>query len=138
MDTFDEALKRYHAAQRELVKGNPRPVIETFSQREDVVLCNPLRPVARGSSEVAETVEQAASHVADGEYEPETITTFATSELGYSVEIERVSATVNGNEASFSLRVTTIFRLEDDGWRVAHRHADPITTPRPFESVLQA
>jgi ketosteroid isomerase-like protein len=137
MDTFDEAVERYHAAQREFVKGNPRLVAETFSQREDVVLCNPLRPVARGPSEVAETLEQAASYVADGEYEPETITTFVTAELGYSVEIERVSATVNGNQASYSLRVTTIFRREDDGWRVAHRHADPITTPQPIESILQ-
>jgi hypothetical protein len=37
--------------------------------------------------------------------------------------------------APFSLRVTNI-RREDRGWKLAHRHADPITTPRPIESVL--
>jgi hypothetical protein len=33
--------------------------------------------------------------------------------------------------------VTTIFRSEDDGWRIVHRHADPITTPRPVESTVR-
>jgi ketosteroid isomerase-like protein len=34
-----------------------------------------------------------------------------------------------------SLRVTTIFRREDDGWRIVHRHADPITSPRRIKSL---
>lgn len=137
MDSFDQVVERYHAALREFFIGEPGPVTQMFSQREDVVLCNPFRPFARGPSEVAETIEQAASHYADGECELERVTAFATAELGYTVEIERFTATVDGNEGSGALRVTTIFRLEEDGWRIAHRHADPITTPRPVESVLQ-
>jgi ketosteroid isomerase-like protein len=137
MDSFDEVVERYHAAIRDFFRGDARPVIQMFSQREDVVLCNPFHPFARGPGEVAETVEQAASHYADGEFEPERVAAFATAELGCIVEIERFTATLDGNRGSGALRVTTVFRLEDDGWRIAHRHADPITTPRPFESVLQ-
>lgn len=137
MDSFDQAVEEYHAALREFIKGEPGPVTQMFSQRDDVVLCNPFRPFARGPSEVAETIEKAASHYADGEYELERVTAFATAELGYTVEIERFTATLDGNEGSGALRVTTIFRLEDEGWRIAHRHADPITTPRGVESVLQ-
>jgi hypothetical protein len=39
--------------------------------------------------------------------------------------------------ASISLRVTSVFRPEDGIWKLVHRHADPITTPQPPESVLQ-
>ena len=61
-------------------------------------------------------------------------------ELAYIVEVESYRARVGGAEelVPVSLRVTTVFRREGDAWKVAHRHADPITAPRPPESVIQA
>ena len=55
------------------------------------------------------------------------------------MEIERVMAKLGAREdiTPFALRVTTIFRLEEGTWRVVHRHADPITTAQPAESVIQ-
>jgi ketosteroid isomerase-like protein len=137
VDSLDQATERYHEGLREFFKGEAGPVLQVFSRREDVVLCNPFHPFARGPHEVAEAVERAASYYADGVCEFETVTAFATAELGYIVEIERFRAMLDGSEGSGALRVTTIFRLEDDGWRIAHRHADPITTPQPIASVLQ-
>jgi ketosteroid isomerase-like protein len=137
MDGLDQAVERYHAALGEFVKGRYEPSQQMFSQRDDVVLCNPFRPFARGPREVAETTAQAASHFADGEIAFERVSTFATPELAYILELERFSATLDGTEGSGSLRVTTLFRPEDDGWKVVHRHADPITTPQAIGSILQ-
>jgi hypothetical protein len=33
--------------------------------------------------------------------------------------------------------VTTNFRPEDGIWKIVHRHADTITSPRPLESIMQ-
>ena len=137
MDGLDQTVERYHAALAEFVKGDSGPSKQMFSQRDDVVLCNPFHPFARGPGEVAQVADRAASHMADGTWEFERVTSFSTAELAYTIEIERFRAIVDGTEGSGALRVTTIFRLEEDGWRIAHRHADPITTPQATESVLQ-
>jgi ketosteroid isomerase-like protein len=41
------------------------------------------------------------------------------------------------NLAQIALRVTMIFRREDDTWKVVHRHADQITTPRSITTLTQ-
>jgi ketosteroid isomerase-like protein len=62
-----------------------------------------------------------------------------TADLGYIVQLERYEAQLAGSEemTPIPLRVTMIFRREDDRWRVAHRHADPITTARPISTVVE-
>ncbi len=85
-------------------------------------------------------MERAASYLVDGEIVGfETVAKCVTPGLAYVVWIERSRAKVGGREdvVPLDLRVTMIFRPEDSTWRVVHRHADPITTTRPAESVLQ-
>lgn len=62
-----------------------------------------------------------------------------TPELGYVMEIERYRAKIGGSDepTPVELRVTSILRPESGIWKVVHRHADPITTPRPPGSVVR-
>jgi ketosteroid isomerase-like protein len=137
---FDEVIEHYHRAADEFVKGNPEPYQMVFSHREDVTLANPFGPTVHGWERVAATMERAASLYRDGEKVGfENIAKYVTPELAYIVELDHTKARVGGRQdvAPFALRVTTIFRPEDGTWKVVHRHADPITTARPAESVLQ-
>jgi ketosteroid isomerase-like protein len=140
VDDVDQLIEQYQLALDEFVKGNPEPVQMLFSHRDDVTLANPLGPPARGWEQVAATIERAASNIRDGEdLRFETVAKYVTAELAYTVWLERVKAKVGGSEdiAQTALRVTMIFRPEDGTWKVVHRHADPITTPQPAESVIQ-
>jgi ketosteroid isomerase-like protein len=125
----------------EFLKGNPEPVKRFFSHRDDVTLANPLVGLpARGWERVAATLEHASSQFRDGENVGfETVAKYVTPELAYVLLIERDKVKVGGSEdtAPSALRVTMIFRPEYGTWKVVHRHADPITTPQPAESVIQ-
>jgi ketosteroid isomerase-like protein len=138
---FEQVVEQSHLAWGEFVKGNPEPAKRLFSQREDVTIGNPFGPVRRGWKQVAETMEHAASLYRDGEVIGfESMAKYATAELAYIVEVERYLAKVGGRQdvTPVSLRVTSIFRREDGLWKITHRHADPITTAQPAESVIQS
>lgn len=140
VDDFDRAIEQCQLALREIVKGNPEPMQGMFSHQEDVTLANPLGPPARGWEQVAATMERAASNLRDGEIVSfESVAKHATPELAYIVWIERAKAKVGERQeiAPIDLRVTMVFRPEDGVWKVVHRHADPITTARPAESMIQ-
>ena len=140
VDDVDELIEQFHLAQGEVVKGNPEPVKRLVSYREDVTLANPFGPPVRGWEQVAATTERAASPFRDGELTSiDIVAKHVTAELAYVVEIERPKAKIGGSEdiTPFALRVTIIFRPEDGGWKIVHRHADPITTPQSAESVIQ-
>src|SRR5215207_7002595 len=140
VDDFDEVLERFKQAGNEFMKGNPKPVQELFSHRDDVTLANPFGPPARGWNEVAKTQERGASYYRDGEiYAFETVAKYVTPELACILWIERTNAKVGGAEevTPCDLRVTMTLRPEDGSWKVVHRHADPITSARPAESVIQ-
>jgi ketosteroid isomerase-like protein len=139
-DDFDEVLKQYHLALDEIMKGSAEGYKRVYSRRDDVTLANPFGPPARGWDEVAPSLERAASHYGDGEATSfENVAKYTTPGLAYTVEIERCQAKVEGRDdvTPIAVRVTTIFRSEDGEWKVVHRHADPITTAQPAESVIQ-
>lgn len=68
----------------------------------------------------------------------ERVSGYETPDLAYSLEVESYRSKVGGaNDITpFALRVTTVFRREEEGWRIVHRHADPITSARKADSVL--
>jgi ketosteroid isomerase-like protein len=136
----DELIEQYQLALDEFLKGNPEPAKKLWSHREDVSLANPYGPPVRGWEQVSETMEHAASLRSDGEFVgSEIVAKYVTAELAYVVQIERAKAKVGGREdiTPYALRTTMIFRPEEGTWKVVHRHADPITTEQPAESVLQ-
>ena len=136
-----QVIEQYHHGVESFVQGDPEPQKRLYSHRDDATLANPLGPPARGWEQVEQTLERAVSQLREGEpITVEHISGYATDDLAYIVEIERTRIKIGGadEKTAVALRVTTIFRREADGWRIVHRHADPITTPRPITSIMQS
>ncbi len=137
---LDQAIEQSHLACGEIVRGNPEPLKSVYSHRDDVSLANPFGPAMRGWKQAAETMERAASNYRDGEVIAfDNVAKYVTPDLAYIVEVERYRAKIGGGQDTVpvALRVTSIFRPEDGVWKIVHRHADPITSMRPAESVVQ-
>jgi ketosteroid isomerase-like protein len=140
MVEHDLPLDEYHRAGLEITNGNPDIYKSLYSRSDDVTLANPFGPPARGWDKVSATLDRAAENYRDGEVVGfENVATVVGTDLAYTVEIESYRARVGGAEemTPVSIRVTSVFRREDGVWKVMHRHADPITAPRPPESVIQ-
>jgi uncharacterized protein (TIGR02246 family) len=136
---LDPIVERYHHALDAFARGDPALQKELFSSQDDVTLANPLGPPARGRDQIEQTMERAASLLKEGEPNRfERVSEYAGTDLAYMVEIERTRAKVGGSEEMLpvSLRVTTVFRKEDGQWKVAHRHADPITSRRTIDTIV--
>jgi ketosteroid isomerase-like protein len=136
---LDRAIEKSHAALDAILKGDPSLYKALFSQADDVTLGNPFGPYARGRRQVEATLAGAASHYRDGEITgAELVGKYISEGLACVVEVERGRAKVGSGEelVPVAVRVTSLFRLEQNAWRLVHRHADPITTPRPASSVI--
>jgi ketosteroid isomerase-like protein len=139
-DDLNQAVELHHRAGDAIMKGDYEGYAELYSRRDDVTLGNPFGPFARGYDDVLQTLQRAGSHYREGGTTGfERVSEHVTPQLACFVEIERYRAKVGGRDelTPVSVRVTSIFRKEDGVWRLVHRHADPITSPRPAESVIQ-
>jgi uncharacterized protein (TIGR02246 family) len=136
---FDQVMRESRAALDMIANGNPEGYKALFSRAPDITLGNPFGGFARGWDQVVEQLERAASHYSAGQTTGfETITQVISSELAYTVEIERFTAMVGDrpDRTAVALRVTCIYRREDGNWRLVHRHADPRVTRHSADSVL--
>jgi ketosteroid isomerase-like protein len=147
-DGFNAAIEAVRDALRQYVKGDPEPALAFFSDRDDVTLANPLDPPRRGPTGVREGARRVADNFraggplrfADVTSSFTEISRWASADLGYVLQIERHEgrAAGSGEPLISELRATLVFRRENGVWRIAHRHADPITGPRSSDTLIQS
>jgi ketosteroid isomerase-like protein len=136
---FKQTLREADDALDRIWKGDAEGYKALFSRRQEITLGNPFGGVWHGWDEVIEQIERAASYFRDGEAAPtEIITQVVEGDLAYVVAIERGNTKVGGQSetSDIALRVTTIYRREDDRWRLVHRHADTRVGHQPAEAIL--
>ena len=49
-------------------------------------------------------------------------------DMAFTVGLEHTSVSVDGAPRTYTLRATQVYRREGGEWKVAHRHADPLST----------
>jgi ketosteroid isomerase-like protein len=136
---LNELVERVREATRAFIRGDVRGYIALVDEAPDYTLMPPTGgPTRHGSDFSPETVEALEEFFAgsgDGDFELERSYASGEGDLAVLVGVERQHGTVAGLGQDWSLRVTLVFRREDSGWRLVHRHADALVHPIDMEHL---
>lgn len=125
-DFLAEVLPRLRDAEIALHRGDPEPRKALWSHDEPVTLFGAELSRA-GWSELAPTFDWVASRFTDcSSLEYDVLAAGASGDLAYLVAVERITAIARGEQVTYALRATTVFRREHGRWRAVHRHGDPL------------
>lgn len=128
-DAIHDAASRFYAAANAVVRGDAGPMLALWSSREDVTYAAPNGEVVHGAKSLRTYWERAAEL---NRATPGTVS--ATGEIlvlhdhgstAYTVTIEHLSVTEGNQVRRLRARASHVYRLEDGGWRLLHRHAEP-------------
>ena len=136
---LEAAITESHEALRKILNGDPSGYSALFADRTDITLGNPFGPFGKGRAAVEKALNNASTKYKDGSViRVERIAVYGDGKLVVLVEIEhgRAKLGTSADFAEFAARVTSVYQKIGKRWRLVHRHADPITTARPAESML--
>jgi ketosteroid isomerase-like protein len=124
-DFLAAMMPRHLAAEHALCRGDAGPRWEAWSQRDPMTLLGAGTPLRQGWDELSSTFNALANRFSGlHDYDLELIAAGASRDLAYLVGLEHKTAVVDGRVATYTLRVTHIFRREDGVWKTVHRHGD--------------
>ena len=129
--------RRTAEANSALVRGDFDGYLALIEHGDDYTLMAPFGGApTRGFDTSSEYKAAMKRFFKSGTLEQEVVATYASGELAVLVTVERIRAEVGGLPAqSWTLRVTQTFRREGAGWRLVHRHADPLASAMGLEQA---
>lgn len=136
---LEAAIQESHEALRRILNGDPSGYAALFADRDDITLGNPFGPFGKGREAVLKALNNASTKYRDGSVVAvDRIAVYGNDRFICLVEIEHDRAKLGDAKdfSEFAARVTSVYERIGGRWRLVHRHADPITTARPAESML--
>jgi ketosteroid isomerase-like protein len=128
----DEAFRAWvetelYRAELALHNGDAAPRRALWSRHEPVSVLGAWRN-AQGQQELDALFAALADSFSDcRSYALELLAYDVGEDMAFTAALEHTSASVDGEPRTYVLRATQVYRREDGAWRVAHRHADPVT-----------
>ncbi len=116
-----------YAAEVALHNGDATPRRALWSQAEPVSILGAMRN-AYGPQEIEEAFAWLEDIFSDcTSYQFDLHAFDVLGDRAYTAGLEHMSASMNGEPRTFTLRATQVYRREDGQRRVAHRHADAVS-----------
>lgn len=124
---FTTFLRERERISTAFVNGDAAALEAISTHRSPATIFGPKGDVVQGAQEVIAANGKAAGAFEAGSSNGfEILHQHSSGDLGYWVGLQRSLVRVKGKAepVPFNLRVTEIFRREEGGWKLIHRHAD--------------
>lgn len=127
MQTFLEFLKVRESAGLAFCRGRSDPVLALSTANEPASFFGPYGQIVLGAEKVRKSYANS-----EGAFGPrsesriEIVHASESGEIAYWSGFQRATVDMDGRLIPLELRVTELFRREDNAWKLVHRHADLI------------
>jgi ketosteroid isomerase-like protein len=120
-----QASEQFYAALNSTLDGDSGAMEEIWSHGSDVSATHPFGGRMLGWDEVRGSWEQAAQAFSGGQVTLDEMVVVPISEdAAYTLGTEHGQARIGEQTVGIDWRVTNIYRLEADGWKIVHHHTD--------------
>jgi ketosteroid isomerase-like protein len=121
-----EIVRRQHAGEEALVRGDVGPRLGMWSHRDPVSLFAAVGPTKIGWAELEPTFHRVASRLSGGHDVRYDLVAFdINGDVAWSAGIARFVVSMDGAAPqSMAIRLTHAYRLEEREWKVVHEHSD--------------
>jgi ketosteroid isomerase-like protein len=126
---FEQFMKQRSEIAFAYINGDASPLSEIITHHSPATFFAPPGGYRQGAEAVWSQYERDATiFESGGEGQLEILHMAASDGLAYWVGFQRATARLGGRPETvpFNLRVTELFRREDNNWKLIHRHADPL------------
>lgn len=118
------ASKSFYAALNQMLKGNPGPMMDAWSQTPAATTMHPIGGCERGWSKVKAPWAQVASLSSGGKVTLKSARINATKDMAVESGVEVGTAVMAGTTVTFNDRVTNVYVRTGRVWKIVHHHTD--------------
>jgi ketosteroid isomerase-like protein len=124
--SFPAALARLRAALADVANGNVEAIKALYSHSDEATSFYGWGGYEQGWHAVSRRWDWAAQQFKGGTVSHRNLTTVVGADLALVTDVELFEARMGeaAEPARWTNRVTHVFRFEQDGWRLLHRHAN--------------
>jgi len=129
--SFQDFMTDRLAASTAFVNGDIDPLLKISTQSSPATIFGPKGDAIQGADQVNEVNAQGAAMFRSGaENTFEVMHADSDDRLAYWVGIQHSVVHMRGQDdpIPMDLRVTEVFRREEGGWKLVHRHADGLAS----------
>jgi ketosteroid isomerase-like protein len=126
-DFLTPTLARQLDAEKAFINGDPEPRLAMWSTQDPVTVFGAMQSNI-GAEEVRGVFRWLATRFSNlTDYRFELVAAGASGDLAYTLGYEHISFSMDGAPVEpWTLRVTHVYRREQDEWKIVHRHADHV------------